>query len=115
MSSLINGGVGGLNVDFNELQGDSLNAHATSVATNPGIRTRRIRIIQAFSQRIRESESVKLRTRILIRIRIIYAFLDTGTAYSGRAQGEVQPRSAPPPLCLLPAIPLPASLLHNLF
>ena len=29
MSSLINGGVGGLNVDFNELQGDSLNAHAT--------------------------------------------------------------------------------------
>ena len=29
MSSLINGGVGGLNVDFDELQGDSLNAHAT--------------------------------------------------------------------------------------
>ena len=29
MSSLINGGVGGLTVDFDELQGDSLNAHAT--------------------------------------------------------------------------------------
>ena len=29
MSSLINGGVGGLNVDFDELQDDSLNAHAT--------------------------------------------------------------------------------------
>ena len=29
MSSLINGGVSGLNADFDELQGDSLNAHAT--------------------------------------------------------------------------------------
>ena len=29
MSSLINGGVGGLNVDLDELQRDSLNAHAT--------------------------------------------------------------------------------------
>ena len=29
MPSLINSGVGGLNVDFDELQGDSLNAHAT--------------------------------------------------------------------------------------